>query len=598
MKGRHLVAAVLGVAFILAQANPVGAVSSEPWVFEGGGWGHGVGLSQFGALGQAEDGRSVSQILRYYYGSDSYIDELPASHWTMQPEKLKIGLVESVTTVDIEAAGGPIDVCQPSSDCSHLDGTIEPGELWRFEVSSSDPSQCRFREVGVGNTGWSSCDALISQPADTATRIEINGTQYARGSVRLTPYGEKFHAVLQIDLEQYLYGLAEVPSSWHTTALQVQAVIGRTYAVATAVARGGSSGSGVLASCGCHLRDTTSDQAYAGWSAEATSWKAAVDATTWDVVAHPESWLYMNLVETFYSSSNGGASEDNEDVWGGTPRPWLRSVTDPWSSDPGINPLATWTIHVSDTDMASALGWDRVLDAFKLQGPPDVLVSFTGIDSGSDVETVLNGTQIASILKTYGVNANGGSVRVSPYISDVTDPPGFDDIVGNLFETDIEWLLTEDVTKGCNPPANTLFCPDEPVSREVMAAFLSRYLDLPATNEDFFTDDDGSIFEGDINRLAAAGITKGCGGTSFCPTDIVDRGQMAAFLVRALGLTDDGGGDLFVDDDSSIFERDIDRLGTAGVTKGCNPPANTRYCPNDPVSRGAMAAFLHRADGL
>ena len=72
---------------------------------------------------------------------------------------------------------------------------------------------------------------------------------------------------------------------------------------------------------------------------------------------------------------------------------------------------------------------------------------------------------------------------------------------------------------------------------------------------------------------------------------------MAAFLVRALNYTDNGGGDLFVDDDDSIFEADIDRLATAGVTKGCNPPDNDRFCPTNNVTRGQMAAFLHRALG-
>ena len=72
---------------------------------------------------------------------------------------------------------------------------------------------------------------------------------------------------------------------------------------------------------------------------------------------------------------------------------------------------------------------------------------------------------------------------------------------------------------------------------------------------------------------------------------------MAAFLVRALGYTDDGGGDLFRDDDLSVFEGDIDRLGTAGVTRGCNPPLNDHYCPDRYVTRQQMAAFLHRALG-
>jgi hypothetical protein len=113
-----------------------------------------------------------------------------------------------------------------------------------------------------------------------------------------------------------------------------------------------------------------------------------------------------------------------------------------------------------------------------------------------------------------------------------------------------------------------------------------------------FLDDDDSIFEGDIEWIAARGITRGCNppkNDRYCPDNYVTRGQMAAFLVRALGYTDDGGGDLFVDDDASIFEGDIDRLGTAEVTRGCNPPTNNRYCPTGFVTRGQMAAFLHRA---
>ena len=73
---------------------------------------------------------------------------------------------------------------------------------------------------------------------------------------------------------------------------------------------------------------------------------------------------------------------------------------------------------------------------------------------------------------------------------------------------------------------------------------------------------------------------------------------MAGVLTRALALTDDGGGNLFIDDDIWIFEPDIDKLATAGITRGCNPPENTMFCPGDPVTRGQMAAFLHRAEGL
>ncbi len=111
----------------------------------------------------------------------------------------------------------------------------------------------------------------------------------------------------------------------------------------------------------------------------------------------------------------------------------------------------------------------------------------------------------------------------------------------------------------------------------------------------------GSTFVDDIVWLAANGITAGCNpptNDQFCPDKKVTRGQMAAFLVRFLGLTDDGGGNTFTDDDGSVFENDIAKLAAAGITAGCNPPANTNFCPESNVTRGQMAAFLRRASNL
>lgn len=179
-------------------------------------------------------------------------------------------------------------------------------------------------------------------------------------------------------------------------------------------------------------------------------------------------------------------------------------------------------------------------------------------------------------------------------------PPGgtFIDDDGNTHEGYIEAIAATDVTRGCNPPDNDRYCPLDPVTRGQMAAFLARALELSPDGENHFQDDDDSTFEGDINALAAADITRGCNppdNDRFCPDGYVTRGQMAAFLVRGFDYTDPGGGDLFVDDDDSTFEGDIDRLGTAGVTRGCNPPDNDRYCPTDLVRRDQMASFLGRA---
>ncbi len=164
----------------------------------------------------------------------------------------------------------------------------------------------------------------------------------------------------------------------------------------------------------------------------------------------------------------------------------------------------------------------------------------------------------------------------------------FNDIGFLTFRPDILWLANSGITTGCGAG---LFCPDDPVTRGQMAAFLDRALHLSSTATDFFTDDDGTTFEGNINRLAASGITKGCSATLFCSTDTVTRGQMAAFLDRAFHLPVTTV-DSFTDDDGTTFEGNINRLAASGITKGCGP---TTFCPTAEVTRGQMAAFLHRA---
>jgi hypothetical protein len=176
----------------------------------------------------------------------------------------------------------------------------------------------------------------------------------------------------------------------------------------------------------------------------------------------------------------------------------------------------------------------------------------------------------------------------------------FRDDDGSVFESDIEKVARAGITIGCNPPTNDLFCPNDPVTRGQMAAFLRRALHLPGSSTDFFRDDGQSTFEADINALALAGITKGCNppaNDSYCPDSLVSRGQMAAFLTRSFNygpVTKD----YFRDDDGNVFERDINSLANKGVTKGCNPPVNDLYCPGATVTRGQMAAFLARALGL
>ena len=250
-------------------------------------------------------------------------------------------------------------------------------------------------------------------------------------------------------------------------------------------------------------------------------------------------------------------------------------------------------------------------------GAPGEEVSFgSTVTDGSGPKTYAwsisqNGTEITTgVLTTIDFTpTTTGAFTVELTVSDSagsdTDTVDFTvmtDIAGNTFVADIVWLANEGITKGCNPPANDEYCPNDRVTRGQMAAFLVRFLGLTdGAGADLFTDDDGSLFETNIDKLATAGITRGCNpptNDNFCPNDFVTRGQMAAFIVRALSLTDGAGDDLFTDDDGTVFENNIDILATAGITRGCNPPTNDLFCPNDFVTRGQMAAFLHRADAL
>jgi hypothetical protein len=164
----------------------------------------------------------------------------------------------------------------------------------------------------------------------------------------------------------------------------------------------------------------------------------------------------------------------------------------------------------------------------------------------------------------------------------------FNDTSASQFSTEIEWLAERGVTLGCG---GGNFCPTQPVTREQMASFVVRAMELPAAQRDHFTDDAGSAHQDNINRLADAGVTNGCGGTAFCPTGQVLREQMASFLARALGLPTTAT-DFFTDDAASWHQPDINRMAASGVSNGCAPGL---FCPADPVTREQMAAFLYRA---
>lgn len=279
----------------------------------------------------------------------------------------------------------------------------------------------------------------------------------------------------------------------------------------------------------------------------------------------------------------------------------------------------TATVFVDDLSMTAA-GEGRVTVRHTADAPAvDVVAEGVGVLFG-DVENAMGGSADVPAA-TYQVSLDappGSGTQVYPASGFVSLPVtegantfvyaigtfgadftlitsvvdglgGFDDTVTSVHEDNIITMTILGITKVVDA-----YRPNEDVTRGQMAAFLRRALNLPAAPDGFdpFTDDDSSIFEGDINSIAYYGITLASG--EYRPSESVTRGQMAAFITRAFQLGA-GGATPFTDIDSSIFEADIESIYTAGITVGTTP---TTYSPNDPVTRGQMATFLARALGF
>jgi type VII secretion-associated serine protease mycosin len=215
-------------------------------------------------------------------------------------------------------------------------------------------------------------------------------------------------------------------------------------------------------------------------------------------------------------------------------------------------------------------------------------------DSSSRTATITATSRLGRI-RQYRVEATtgvtdiaGNALAATTALTFTTGPGTFPDADGNKHESSIEWIYANGITSGCAPE---LFCPNGLVTRGQMATFLARALGLPASTRDHFVDDESNKHESAINRIADAGITAGCDGNRFCPDGVVTRAQMATFLVRALNLPHVGT-DYFTDDIASTHEANINAVASAGLTTGCGP---SRYCPSGAVTRAQMATFLARA---
>ena len=579
---------------VVSMSQPGGAVAQPDDVtIAGSGWGDGVGLSQYGARAMADAGDPATSILGHYFqgtvvrdlnllfiGSDFLVDEAPV--W--------VGLLQDQDEVTFEVEEGMADLCFDATGlCA---ATIVAGEKWKFGVVGD--GECAFsRRASLGS--WSGgyvtfppssdCSASVVPVSDPVTiRVPLKGRSYRSGTLHFrggsTSTG--VHLVLQIGIDDYVSGIQEMPDSWPGAALEAQAIVSRTLAVRAVLDHGPVEQFDEERQelCACHIPDNSPDQVYGGYTAEQGHpfWQGRVGATSGKVL----TWN-NEVITAKFSSSTGGRTEDNEAV-GGEALPYLVSVDDSASlSSVADNPFSSWTRSVSRDQMASTFGFDWINNASvtsRHESDSASTVRVDGIVAGRQVSLVLAGSEVRDRLGLY-----------SSYF-DVTLPAPFEDVLSDHpFAGEILGLVDLGITTGCTTAD---YCPDQGVTREEMAAFLVRSLGLDlSAGANSFSDDDGSVFEAEIEALYASGVTSGCTPTSFCPSDTVTRGQMAAFLKRAFELEVPATrASQFADTGGTQFEDEIEALYASEVTSGCGP---TSFCPLETVTRAEMAAFLIRA---
>lgn len=346
----------------------------------GRGFGHGHGLSQYGAEGAARRGLSHQRILRFYY-PHTRLGRLPGGGGGL----LRV-LVSADTSDDVRvrAADGLTLTRLSPRGSWRLDRAVPRADQWRLVAPDADHTAAQWKRGSGGWRTWRTVagEAQLSAPA-ALTLVTPSGRTAYRGALRSAATGEGSHrdTVDVVRLDDYLRGVvpAEVPALWHGAAVRAQAVAARTYA---AYERDHASGH-------YDLCDTAACQVYLGRSAEHPASDAAVRATARTVLLHGGAPAFAQ-----FSASNGGYASD-----GGFP--YLPDQKDPYDRWSG-NPYRSWSVEVPDETFEAA--WPALGDLETIAvterdgngnwGGRAVSVRMTG----SDGETTVSGDTLRIVL--------------------------------------------------------------------------------------------------------------------------------------------------------------------------------------------------------
>jgi stage II sporulation protein D len=382
---------VILTACVLTLGGSAAARAASTFYVRGGGDGHGIGMSQYGAYGYALHGADYQFILAHYYQGTSL--------GTTDPERIvKVLLATrsaSFSGATVATGGG-----------AGTTAGLHAGTTYTVTPAAGGKLSLRARSGAVA--GSFAAPLTVSGPAPLA--VPRVGTY--RGSLEFYPSGGRVQTVNAVGLDDYVRGVVaeEMPSSWATAALEAQTVAARTYAITATVA-----------AADYDLYSDTRSQMYGGVSAETPATDAAVAATAGQIVTYAGQ-----PAATYFFSSSGGYTESIQNVWAGsTPEPWLRGVPDPYDGA-GQNPYHSWGSQMSVSAATAKLGG---LVKGSLVG---IQVTRHGVSPrimqamvvGTRGTTSVTGTQLQAIFALASTDAAFTTISTQ-------DPPG--KLTGTIF---------------------------------------------------------------------------------------------------------------------------------------------------------------------
>jgi SpoIID/LytB domain protein len=343
-------ATLLTLIFLVAPLSAHATSVPATFTIKGAGYGHGVGLSQIGAKGQALEGKSAVEILNYYFPNSQVIP-------VADTQTVRVNIAHQVSTIKISLTkNSRKNFWQLSAGDT---GTVIQGaQSIAFTILGSQISAGNLGIADYWTLRWDESTTTISVPSESSTSTLAHG--YLQLKPVLAPgLGYRIEVTNTLNLrDHYLWGIGEMSSSWPSAALQAQAIASRTFAL--------NRMRGIRKECDCNLYNHKYDQVFVGYSKESEPrfgqlWKAAVSATNVDSVTALAITYQGKPISAFFSSSTGGMTATSKDVWG-SDYPYSVSVPDPWSLDSKLNPkFSAWSITVSQAQMARAFSLSDVM---------------------------------------------------------------------------------------------------------------------------------------------------------------------------------------------------------------------------------------------